>query len=135
MSSSPSDFDMSVSESAGGEVRPSRIRRVFLGPSDIRAGWRLAMFILFFAALNFLVIGGSARLLPSFAAMPRLARSGGVLSPQFEVIFEGAQLIAGVAGRRNYGSNRETAAGRIRHPGGGRVRERVLARGAMGAGV
>ena len=53
MSSSPSDFDMSVSESAGGEVRPSRIRRVFLGPSDIRAGWRLAMFILFFAALNF----------------------------------------------------------------------------------
>jgi hypothetical protein len=30
MSSSPSDFDMSVSESAGGEVRRSRIRRVFL---------------------------------------------------------------------------------------------------------
>ena len=37
------------------------------------------MFILFFAALNFLVIGGSARLLPRFVAMLRQARSGGVL--------------------------------------------------------
>ena len=92
MSTSPSDFDMSVSESAGGEVGPSRIRRVFLGPNGLRAGWRLAMFILFFVALNFLVIGSSKRLFPSFAAMLKQARSGGVLSPQFEIIFEGAQL-------------------------------------------
>jgi len=92
MSTSPSGFDMSASESTGGEVSPSRIRKVFLGPNGIRAGWRLAMFILFFTALNFLVIGSSMRLLPSFAAMLKQARSGGVLSPQFEIIFEGAQL-------------------------------------------
>ena len=94
MSTSPSDFNPSVPvpESTGGAVGPSRIRRLFVGPNGIRAGWRLAMFILLFGALNFLVIGSGVRLIPSFAAMLTQARSGGVLSPQFEIIFEGAQL-------------------------------------------
>ena len=94
MNTSPSDFNSSlpVSESSGGAVGPSRIRRLFLGPNGIRAGWRLAMFILLFGALNFLVIGSGVRFIPSFAAMLTQARSGGVLSPQFEIIFEGAQL-------------------------------------------
>ena len=94
MSTSPSDFNPSVPvpESTGGAVGTSRIRRLFVGPNGIRAGWRLAMFILLFGALNFLVIGSGVRLIPSFAAMLTQARSGGVLSPQFEIIFEGAQL-------------------------------------------
>src|SRR3974377_2328885 len=94
MSTTPSDFNsrLPVPESTGGAVGPSRIRRLFLGPSGIRAGWRLAMFILLFGALSFLVIGSGVRLIPSFAAMLTQARSGGGLSPQFEILFEGAQL-------------------------------------------
>ena len=87
MSTSPSDFNPSVPVPESSKVGPSRIRKLFLGPNGIRAGWRLAMFSLLFGALNFLVIGSGVRLIPSFAAMLTQARSGGVLSPQFEIIF------------------------------------------------
>jgi uncharacterized protein len=94
MSTSPPDFSGSlpVSEPDRGTAGPSRMQRVFLGPNGVRPGWRLAMFLLFFAVVDVLLIRGAVRLIPSFAAMLRQARSGGVLSPMFNIIVEGAQL-------------------------------------------
>ena len=67
--------------------------RIFIGPNGIRAGWRMAMFLLFFAALEFVVVQRGLRLIPDAVRVMKLAQRGGVLTPQFELIFESALLV------------------------------------------
>jgi uncharacterized protein len=80
-------------ESATGAHEPSGFRKAFVGPEGIRAGWRLAMFVLFFAALEYLIVQRGLRLIPGLAAMAKEAQGGRALAPQFPLIFESAQLV------------------------------------------
>jgi uncharacterized protein len=82
-----------ATESATGAHEPSGFRKLFVGPNGIRAGWRLAMFIVFFAALEFVIVQRGMRLIPGLADMVRHAQGGGALNPQFPLIFESAQLV------------------------------------------
>jgi CAAX protease family protein len=72
---------------------PGLLRKIFIGPNGVRAGWRLAMFLLFFAALQFIVIQRGMRSIPGLAQIVREAQSGGVITPQFELIFESTILV------------------------------------------
>lgn len=67
-------------------------RKIFMGPNGIRAGWRLATFVLLFAALELLIVRWGMPLIPGVAAIANHTKTGGVLTPQFELIFEGASL-------------------------------------------
>jgi uncharacterized protein len=71
----------------------SGFRKIFIGPNGIRAGWRMVMFLLFVAALGFVVVQRGLRLIPGAVRVMKLAQSGGVLTPQFDFIFESAFLI------------------------------------------
>lgn len=66
------------------------IRRIFLGPDGIRAGWRLATFVLLFAALQYVIVQRGMRLIPGAVEIAREAQVGGVLTPQFQLVFESA---------------------------------------------
>jgi membrane protease YdiL (CAAX protease family) len=74
------------------EAKPSGIRNIFIGPDGIRAGWRLLMFIGFFIILQYIVIQRALRLVPGFRAIAQQAQVGGVITPQFELVFETAIL-------------------------------------------
>ena len=73
-------------------LAPSGFRKVFVGPNGIRAGWRLAMFVLLFAALQFLIVRRGIELIPAVAAIASQAQTGGVEGPQFSLLFDGASL-------------------------------------------
>jgi uncharacterized protein len=81
---------------AGGPIQaetpPSMIRNIFMGPDGIRAGWRLLMFVAIFAALQYIVIQRGTRLVPAFVEMFKQTQ-GGVMTPQFEFVFETAILM------------------------------------------
>ena len=76
------------------------LRKIFVGPDGIRAGWRFAMYVVFFAILLF-ICQRILRLVPPVAQIVRASRLTGLLTPQFEFIFEstaiGAALLAAVA--------------------------------------
>lgn len=82
-----------ASESTQATAGPNGLRKIFTGPNGIRAGWRMAVFLLFFVALGFLVVQRGLRLIPGAVRIIKLAQSGGVLTPQFDFIFEGPVLI------------------------------------------
>jgi uncharacterized protein len=75
------------------ESTPGVLRSMFVGANGIRAGWRLAMFILFFAALEYLIIERAMRLVPGLAAIAKQARTGGVMTPQYLLVFESTLLL------------------------------------------
>jgi len=72
---------------------PSWIRIIFVGPGGIRAGWRFLMFLAVFATLQFLIVQRGLRLVPSFRDLARQAQVGGVMTPQFQFVFETAILL------------------------------------------
>jgi CAAX protease family protein len=78
---------------ASGAPNPGFIRVIFMGPNGIRAGWRLAMFLVLFAALEFIVIQRGMRSIPRLAQIARQTQNGGVITPQFELIFESTVLV------------------------------------------
>jgi CAAX protease family protein len=79
-------------ESIQTEVKPAGIRNIFIGPDGIRVGWRLLMFVTIFAALFYAIIQRAYRLIPAFAEIAKQAQTGGVLTPEFSLIFEGTVL-------------------------------------------
>ncbi len=49
---------------------PGLLRTIFLGPSGLRAGWRLAGFALLFSAVSYAMVWGTLRLWPEAATIP-----------------------------------------------------------------
>jgi len=76
-------------------AKPDGFRKIFIGPDGIRAGWRFAMFVAVFIALQYLVIQRGLRAIPAARELARQAQAGGELTVEFELVFEGA--ILGVA--------------------------------------
>jgi CAAX protease family protein len=74
------------------ETKTGGIRGIFVGPEGIRAGWRFLLFVALFAALEQMVLQRGLRLIPGFAEIAKQAQSGGVLTPAFSLVFEGAAL-------------------------------------------
>jgi uncharacterized protein len=77
-----------VPESAPGAVEQRGLRKVFVGPNGIRAGWRLALFVVLFLLLQLLVERGIHLLFPGLAALARQARQGNTMTPVLSIIFE-----------------------------------------------
>jgi uncharacterized protein len=74
-------------------TKPHWFRNVFTGPNGIRAGWRVLMFVGLFAGFQFLIVQRGLRLFPHFRELARQAQSGGLLTPEFAIVFEGAIII------------------------------------------
>jgi membrane protease YdiL (CAAX protease family) len=70
-----------------------RLQKVFIGPNGIRAGWRLAIFLLLFAAMQYVVIQRGLRAIPPLGRIANLTIHDGVLTPQFELVFESAYFV------------------------------------------
>lgn len=60
--------------------------KIFIGPGGIRAGWRFLIFVILFAALQFL-FRACLRLIPALHRLLTTATQG-TLTPSFELIFE-----------------------------------------------
>lgn len=80
-------------EPASGIAHEGGFRKIFRGPDEIRAGWRLLIFLVLCAAFQFLIIQHALRLIPGFAEVARAAQSGAPLSPYFLLIFESAGIL------------------------------------------
>ena len=71
-------------------------RKIFIGPNGVRAGWRFVMYILLFAGLIYL-FQGVMKLIPSFVEIVRTGQREGILTPQFQFIFESTIIAAAFA--------------------------------------
>jgi membrane protease YdiL (CAAX protease family) len=71
---------------------PSVVRKIFFGPNGLRAGWRLLIFLALVAALQFLVVQKFLRVFPAVVKLVQEAQAGGVLSPEFQFIFEASGI-------------------------------------------
>src|SRR5579862_6440724 len=78
---------------ASGAPNPGVIHKIFVGPNGIRAGWRLTMFLGVFAVLQFIVIQRGMRSIPRVVQIAQQTQNGGVITPQFELIFESTVLV------------------------------------------
>lgn len=76
------------SESARSSASP--LRRVFVGPTGLRAGWRFVIWVVLFAAFESIVLS----ILIHFSAFGKLRKEAvvGTLTPAFEVVFESVQF-------------------------------------------
>lgn len=74
------------------EGKPNWIRNIFMGPNGIRAGWRFLMFLAILRALQYTVIQRAFRLVPALVEIAKQTQSGGVITPEFEFVFESAIL-------------------------------------------
>jgi CAAX protease family protein len=81
-----------VPESTPGAVEPRRLQKVFVGPNGIRAGWRLALFVVLYVILALLVQRGVQLLLPHLAAIAKQARQGNTMTPVLGIVFESMSL-------------------------------------------
>jgi uncharacterized protein len=75
------------------EEKHGTIHDIFVGPGGIRAGWRFLMFVAIFLALQLIVVQRGLRLVPAFRELARQAQVGGVIGPQFELLFESCTLL------------------------------------------
>jgi len=73
-------------------AEPDSWRRIFVGPSGIRPGWRLALFLIFLVGLQLLLIQFGLRRIPAARAIAQSSK-GGTLTPQFQIMIEGAGII------------------------------------------
>jgi membrane protease YdiL (CAAX protease family) len=76
--------------SAAIRAQASLWRQVFWGPSGIRAGWRLIIYVFMFVVFALLIQKATLRI-PALAAIIRLA-SHGTLSPNAEFLIEGVGI-------------------------------------------
>src|ERR1700685_2189381 len=88
----------SVPETALPTLRPaapqtSVWRKIFIGPHGVRAGWRFVMYLLLLAGLIYL-FQRVMKLIPSFVQIVRTGQREGILTPQFEFIFESTMIAA-----------------------------------------
>jgi len=68
-------------------------RKIFIGPNGVRAGWRFVMYLLLFAGLIYL-FQAVMKLIPPFVEIVRTGQREGILTPQFEFIFESTVIAA-----------------------------------------
>jgi hypothetical protein len=68
-------------------------RKIFRGPNGVRAGWRFILYALLFAGLVFL-FQRILKFIPSFVEIVRTVQREGILTPQFEFIFESTVIAA-----------------------------------------
>ncbi len=73
--------------------QPSAWRKIFIGPNGVRAGWRFVMYVLLFAGLVF-VFQRILKFVPGFVEIVRTGQREGILTPQFEFIFESTVIAA-----------------------------------------
>jgi membrane protease YdiL (CAAX protease family) len=70
-------------------VRSGRIGYVFLGPAGVRAGWRVALYVLLCVAVFFSLVAGIRHLSRTMFLSPPVMIQGGLLvTPRFAVINE-----------------------------------------------
>jgi uncharacterized protein len=74
------------------EANPNGIRDIFIGPKGIRAGWRLLLFVAIFGVLFYVIIQRAFKSVPAFVELAKQTQAGGVITPEFEFVFEGALL-------------------------------------------
>lgn len=67
-------------------------RKIFIGPYGIRAGWRLALFLVFLVGLQLLLIQFGLRKIPAAKAIAR-SSSAGTITAQFQILIEGVGII------------------------------------------
>jgi membrane protease YdiL (CAAX protease family) len=72
---------------------PNVARKIFMGPNGVRAGWRFIIYVLLLAALVF-VFQRILKFIPSFVEIVRTVQREGILTPQFEFIFESTLIAA-----------------------------------------
>lgn len=100
MTEDPSAPDSVLSPAPTAPPDSGILRKIFIGPNGMRAGWRFAMYAVFFAILLY-IFQRALRLIPLFVQITRKVQREGVLTPQFEFIFESttiaAALLAAVA--------------------------------------
>jgi hypothetical protein len=72
---------------------PNGLRKVFFGPDGLRAGWRLAIYLAVAVGLLYLIVQRGLRLIPGVAGIAKQVQNGGVMTPQFELIFESAGIL------------------------------------------
>jgi membrane protease YdiL (CAAX protease family) len=68
-------------------------RKIFRGPNGVRAGWRFILYALLFAGLVFL-FQRILKFIPSFVEIVRAVQREGILTPEFEFIFESTVIAA-----------------------------------------
>lgn len=73
--------------------RPNVWRKIFIGPNGVRAGWRFMMYVSLFAGLVYL-FQRILKFIPSFVEIVRTGQREGILTPQFEFIFESTIIAA-----------------------------------------
>jgi len=86
-----------IPETAVTSVKPARPapggwRKIFLGPNGTRAGWRLALFFVFLAGLQLLLIQFGLRRIPAARAIAK-SSTASTLTAQFSLMIEGAGII------------------------------------------
>lgn len=69
----------------------SRTRKVFFGPSGLRAGWRFLIFLLLLVAFEFVIREGLKRVPVLYQILK--AGQNGTISPEYMFIFETASIV------------------------------------------
>jgi uncharacterized protein len=72
---------------------PGILRRAFIGPNGIRAGWRLAMYVVLSTGLLFAFMA-VLKLIPVLAESVRSAQRQGIITPPSLFILEGTAIAA-----------------------------------------
>jgi membrane protease YdiL (CAAX protease family) len=93
MTEDPGIPDSLLSSAEPAPPESGTLRKIFVGTNGIRAGWRFAMYLVFFAILLF-ISQRATRLIPLFVEIVRKTQREGVLTPQFEFIFESTAIAA-----------------------------------------
>jgi len=124
MSTEQSTGVLSSSEPSDPARNSSSIRRIFVGPNGIRAGWRFAMFLVLLAIFRQLIIQHGLRLIPGFLKIAKAAQDSGNLTFQFQLMLQSAAILtvflaAGIMSKiekrsfKTYGLPRDGAFGQL----------------------
>jgi len=102
--SDPPDSPGAVPDSPVTTAAPSSLRKIFIGADGIRAGWRFVIFVALFVIFVLVIVQGVMRSIPWLHEIARQAQKEGIVTPQFELIFEPvllglALLTAGIMSR------------------------------------
>jgi membrane protease YdiL (CAAX protease family) len=73
--------------------KPRTLREIFTGAKGMRAGWRFALFVALLVILRQVIIQHGLRLIPGFVTIAKATQDTGVLTPQFQLIFQSAAIL------------------------------------------
>ena len=60
---------------------PNGLRNILFGANALRAGWRLAIFLVVVAGLQYAIVQRGLRLIPGVAGILKQVQNGGVITP------------------------------------------------------